>query len=149
MNNIVKDWGKYMDNESSPHADSAVSLLNDKHSDIIIPMDEYQEQKEEDYNNIELVEETFLKNYYKIEYEYNFEKKSIKLNNVAFTLQDFRGNNNRYFIIKIDDDDDTLFTPFNKPLNNVQGTSLISNQHATLIDTKIQYHKNLKVNPIH
>ena len=147
MNNIVKDWGKYMDNESPLHANSAVSSLNDKHNEIIIPMDEYQEQKEEDDNNIELIEETFLKNYYEIEYEYNFEKKSINLNNVAFILQEFRGNNNRYFIIKIDDD--TLFTSFNKPLNNVQGTSLISNQHATLINTKIQYHKNLKVNPIH
>ena len=74
-------------------------------------------------------------NFYKIEYEHNYEKKTININDCAFTLQEFKENNNNYFIVK-------------SVSNIVNETQCIDENNILINDTKIQYDGNIAVNII-
>ena len=109
----ANDWNKWINNESKYLPEIFID----------------EEKKNYDF---ELEENIFSKNYYKIEYEYNHEKKSINIDDSAFILQDFKENNNKYFIIKpvselnivhetycTDDNDSILYEQYEKKNNNI------------------------------
>ena len=128
-NNVGTSYNSEMNfTQSSDNWDKWINDDSKLSSEIFI--DEEQEKYD-----IELIENIFSKNFYKIEYENSYEKKSININDCAFILQKFKENNNNYFIVK--------------PTSHIiYEDHCVDDNNISIINTKIQYDRNLAVNII-